>query len=71
MKSIVALSVRAALIGVAAGLVPAASAAELEEMIVTAQKRDQSLQEVTAAVTALERTSGSSPRTSTTSKTCS
>jgi iron complex outermembrane receptor protein len=53
MKSIVALSVRAALLAAAAGLVPQAFAAELEEIIVTAQKRDQSLQDVTAAVTAL------------------
>ena len=41
------------LICAAAGVVPPAFAAELEEIIVTAQKRDQSLQEVTAAVTAL------------------
>jgi len=53
MKSTVALSVRAVLLAAAAGLVPQALGAELEEIIVTAQKRDQSLQEVTAAVTAL------------------
>ena len=53
MNSIVARSVRVVLICAAAGVVPPAFAAELEEIIVTAQKRDQSLQEVTAAVTAL------------------
>jgi iron complex outermembrane receptor protein len=46
--------VRVALLGATAGFVPATLGAELEEIIVTAQKRDQSLQEVTAAVTALD-----------------
>ena len=53
MRSIVALLSRLALSCAAAGLVPVAAAAELEEIIVTAQKREQSLQEVSAAVTAL------------------
>jgi iron complex outermembrane receptor protein len=53
MNSIVARSVRVVLICAAAGVAAPALAAELEEIIVTAQKRDQSLQEVTAAVTAL------------------
>jgi iron complex outermembrane receptor protein len=37
----------------AAGLPPLAGAAELEEIVVTAQKREQSLQDVSAAVTAV------------------
>ena len=53
MRPIVAFSLRAALPCAAAMLVPVAGAAELEEIIVTAQKREQSLQDVSAAVTAL------------------
>ena len=54
MRPLVALLLRVGpLVCVAAGLVPMADAAELGEIVVTAQKREQSLQDVSAAVTAL------------------
>jgi iron complex outermembrane recepter protein len=54
MKPLVAVLLRVGpLVCAAAGLVPVAAAAVLEEIVVTAQKREQSLQDVSAAVTAL------------------
>ena len=54
MKPLVAVLLRVGpLVCAAAGLVPVAAAAVLEEVVVTAQKREQSLQDVSAAVTAL------------------
>jgi iron complex outermembrane receptor protein len=54
MRPLVALLHRVATaVCVTAGLVPLAEAAELGEIVVTAQKREQSLQDVSVAVTAL------------------
>jgi iron complex outermembrane receptor protein len=54
MRPLVALLLRIGpLVCAVAGLVPVAHTAELGEIVVTAQKREQSLQDVSAAVTAL------------------
>ncbi len=53
MRPLVAPLFRVALLCAATGSLPVAVAAELEEIIVTAQKREESLQDVSAAVTAI------------------